>query len=92
MEAEWNFSNMELKNMLVKIYRVNSYSIPSNALHPQSIYRPMRITPAAISFWIFIRTCEFFMCSCSAAGSLLACWRMLCITGSWRTAMIWKKG
>ena len=31
----------------------------------------------------------FFICSAKAAGSLLACWRMLCMTGSWRMAMIY---
>jgi hypothetical protein len=45
-------------------------------------YRPRRITPAAMSFWIFIRTWAFLICSCKAEGSFLACCRMVCITGS----------
>src|ERR1700744_2572209 len=50
---------------------------------PQSsVQRPTRITPAAMSFCTEILTCGFLICSCRAAGSFLACWRMLCMTGS----------
>lgn len=62
-----------------------------SAMRTRAVYRPRRMTPAAMSFWIFVRTWTFFMCSCRAAGSLLACWRMLCMTGSWRIDMIWSQ-
>ncbi len=48
----------------------------------------MRITPAAISFWILARTFGLRICSCSAAGSDCACWRMDCMTGSAMMLMI----
>ena len=63
---------------------------PQLIIHPET-YRPTRMTPAATSFWILDRTLAFFMCSCRAAGSDCACWRMACMTGSCMMLMICAK-
>ncbi len=58
---------------------------------PFFVYRPTRITPAAASFWILVLTLGLRMWSCRALGSLCACWRMDCMTGSCIMPIIWWK-
>jgi hypothetical protein len=55
------------------------------------LYRPIRMTPACTNFWTLMRMSGFLRCSCSAAGSSLACWRMLFMMGSCRMLTICMK-
>lgn len=60
-------------------------------LHPallMPLLQRVRITPAATNLDIFARIPAFFMCSCKAAGSPLACCKMLCMIGSCNIPMI----
>lgn len=87
-----HLQDIALRYVLVTLAEESLNPLNLTCSHPFNHYRLkshlVLITPAATRRLTLSRIPGFLMCSWSAAGSVLACWRMLCMTGSWRIRII----